>query len=214
MTLRIALLLSFTVTLALDVSASPDVAVRFENRTITVSGLSPGTEVVIFGVLKIPMTYHSRLQRSTTVVTAGNDGVATAKADIDIPITSVWAIADLRTGKVTTATPSPRGVRTVGIGRSTIHGNADQFSFDRSFLDLLYVHAGEGAWIWHAADGGKGDEDGANGLTTVSVKNAIHISGAAPPKVFSPGGTLIAIDFIDLVVLTSDPQALSPGGQR
>ena len=97
------------------------------------------------------------------------------------------------------------------IGRSAIRGNSDQFSFDRSFLDLLYVHPGEGAWVWHAVDGAQGDEDGPNGVTTIDISKGAHLLGAAPPKVFSPGGTLVAVDFEDLAVLTTDVQALLPG---
>jgi len=212
--MRIASLLSFTSILtAATISAAP-VAVQFGKRTVTASGLSPGAQVLVFGVVKIPLTYYSRLQRSESVVAATRDGIATVQTDFDIPVTSVWVVADLRTGQVTTATSRSRGVRTVAIGRSAIRGNSDQFSFDRSFLDLLYVHPGEGAWAWHAVDGGQGDEDGPNGVTTIDVSTGIHVLGAAPPKVFSPGGMLVAIDFEDLAVLTTDVQALLPGAQR
>jgi hypothetical protein len=188
-------------------------AVQFGKRTVTVSGVSPGTDVVVFGVIKIPLLSYSRLQRFQAVVSAAKDGSASAQTDFDIPVTSVWVVADLRTGQVTLATPRPRGVATVPIGHSVIRGNADHFSFDRSFLDLIYVHAGEGAWIWHAVDGGAGDEDGPNGMTTIDIAKAIHIAGQSSPKVFSPGGTLVAIDFEDLVVMTTDVQALLPSAQ-
>jgi hypothetical protein len=105
-------------------------------------------------------------------------------------------------------------VQTVDIGQSALRSSADRFTFDRSFLDLLYVHAGEGAWLWHAADGNAGDEDGPNGLTTIDVAKAMRIAGTAPLKVFSPGGTLVAIDFIELKVLTTHVQTLlSRNGQ-
>lgn len=205
------LLFAFSIAgIARHASAASGVTVQFGKRTVTASGLSPGSDVVVFGVIKIPLLSYSRLQRFQTIVTAGKDGAAAAETDFDIPITSVWVIADVRTGQVTIATPRPRGVATVPIGRSLIHGNAGHFSFDRSFLDLIYVHAGEGAWIWHAVDGGGGDEDGPNGITTIDIAKSTHLAGQTSPKVFSPGGTLVAVDFEDLVVMTTDVKALLP----
>lgn len=195
-------------------AAPPPVTIRFATRTVSMSGASPGAQLLFLGDAKIPLYNYSRLKQWQFVVTAAADGTASIQTDTDIPITAVWVVADLRTGQVTIATPRPRGVATVPIGRSVIRGNADHFSFDRSFLDLLYVHAGEGAWIWHAVDGGINDEDGPNGMTTIDIAKAVHIAGEASPKVFSPGGTLVAIDFEDLVVMTTDAQALLPGAQQ
>ena len=208
------LLLSVIAYTATPAIAAPEANVRFGTRTVTASAFSPGAQILFFGVAKIPLTYYSRLQRFQFVTSASSDGTATAQTDFDIPVTSVWVVADLRTGQVSIASPRPRGVATVPVGRSAIRGNSDQFSFDRSFLDLLYVHAGEGAWVWHAADGGDGDRDGPNGMTTVDASRATRVAGAAVPSVFSPGGTLVAIDSEDLVVLTSDVQALLPGASR
>ena len=192
----------------------PTATVHFESRMVTAAGFTPGSQVIFFGVAKIPLYYSSRLWRGQFVATAdGPDGTATVQTDFDIPATSVWVIADLRTGKVTAiATPSAYGVRTVPIGRSRIHSVDGRFSFDRSFLDLLYVHAGEGAWVWHAIDGGIDDGDGPNGLTTIDVGRAVRVVGDAPPKIFSPGGTLVAIDSTDLSVLTADVDVLRAGG--
>ncbi len=215
MVVRIAAALTLLVGLA-DVSAAPpiSVTVHFDGRTVTASGFSPGTEVLFLGDAKIPLTYYSRLKQWQFVVTASRYGTASVQTEIDIPINAVWVIADLRTGEITLATPRPLGVQTVDIGRSALRTAADRFTFDRSFLDLLYVHAGEGAWLWHATDGGVGDQDGPNGLTTIDVAKAVRIAGLAPLKVFSPGGTLVAIDFIEMKVLTTHVQTLlSRNGQ-
>ena len=196
-------------------AAPPAVSVHFTPRTVVASGFSPGAQVLFFGVGKIPLTYYSRFRTWQFVATAeGGEGTATMQSEIDIPMTSVWAIADLRTGQVRLATPRTVRVRTVAIGRSAIRGASDTFSFDRSYLDLLYVRPGEGAWIWHASDGSPGDRDGANGLTTINIASGVRVTGASIPKVFAPGGTLVAIDSFDLTVLSVDARELLPGGPR
>jgi hypothetical protein len=214
MSIRIAMTVGLLI-VASSIVAAPAISVHFDTRAVTASGFSPGSQVLFFGVAKIPMTYYSRLWRWQFVVTAeGRDGVAVVQTELDIPVSCVWVIADLRTGQVTLATPRDRGVGTVEVGRSGIHATASRFTFDRSFLDLLYVHAGEGAWIWHAIDGGNGDEDGPNGQTTVDIGKAIRVAGQGAPQGFSRGGTLIAVDSIDLSVLSSDVDTLLVGGQQ
>ena len=212
--MKLSLVCMFCFALVVTSATAAPATVQFSKRSISVAGISPGSDRLIFGVVKILLTYYSRLQRFQSVITAGQDGTAKIQTDFDIPITSVWVVADLRTGNVVLSTPRTRGVSTASIGRSTIPGHAYHFSFGRSFMDLVYVHAGEGAWVWHAVDGGPGDEDGPNGITTIDISKGVHVTGAAQPKVFSPGGTLVAIDFEDLVVMTTDAQALLPGRAR
>ena len=198
---------------AADSAATATVA--FAGKKVTVSGLRPGAQVVFFGVAKIPRRYDFRITRWQQIATDDDhDGVITFEADVVIPVSSVWAVVDLQTGQATLAAPEDFGVRRIPLGRSAIPKTADQLTFDSSYLDLLYVHAGLGVWTWHGTDGGNNDEDGANGKTTIDIRKAVHIAGAAPLSVFSPGGTLIAIDYINLTVLEVDTATLLARGRQ
>ena len=200
--------------MARTAGAAPTITIKFAPRAVTASGVSPGAQILFFAAVKIPMPYYWRLRRWQFVSTDDDhDGVVTIQTQTDIPKSSVWVVADLRNGQLVTTTPDSQGLRTVEIGRTAMRSTGDRFSFDRSYLDLVYVHAGEGAWIWHAVDGGAGDEDGPNGLATIDIGKASRAAGTGLPTVFSPSGTLVAIDFLNLQALTVDVQTLVSRGR-
>lgn len=196
-------------------SVSPNPTVRFNDRTVTVSGVRPGADVLFFSVAKIPRRYDFRIVRWQKIVTdEDHDGTVSFQAETTIPITSVWAIADVLTGQVTLATPDPLGVNQIPIGRSALRKTGDGFIFDHSYLDLLYVHPGKGVWAWHIVDGGADDTDGANGSSSIDVRKGVSIVNTSLPTEFAPGGTLVAIDFLTLQVMTVDPANLIVRGQQ
>lgn len=201
-----ALLLVF---LAKSVSAANDdkLSITLAAHTITVSGLSPGSSAVFFGtaLVPIPGAYMSRVQRwAVTIDDTDHKGTVTFDLQESIPPGSVWAVVDLRNAHYGTVSGPGFGVREVALDNPLRKGqsqNVDRFSFDHTYLDLLYVHPGTGAWTWSAIGGTSPDKSGPPSSTTVSLIDgkAVGQAGKKPPS-FLPGGILVAVDFMRLQI--------------
>jgi hypothetical protein len=199
---------SLFVILAQPVAAADSPVVRITPTEVTASGVTPGTEVVFFGVGVEPKGYHVEVHRWSGVVTdTTHSGTATFTLEKPVTWNVIWIVADLRNGHYTVA--STPGFPTMTPDRPQfrlkrdIVGLANQIGYSRPFVDGLYLEAG-GAWILRGADGidsngqGKGE-----GETTIDLLKATPLmAGAAPPRSLSPGGTLLIIDVSRLDVLT------------
>jgi hypothetical protein len=176
--------------------------------TITANGVTPGTQVVFFGVGVEPKGYHVEVHRWSGVVTdTTRSGSATFTLDKPVTWNVIWIVADLRNGHYTIA--STPGFPTMTPDRPQFHlkrdvaGVANKLGYSRPFVDGLYLEAG-GAWIVRGADGL--DANGQSkweGETTIDLLQATPlIAGATPPRSLNPGGTLLIIDISKLDVLT------------
>src|SRR5256885_111906 len=71
----------------------------------------------------------------------------------------------------------------------------DTVSFNHSYLDLLYVHPGLGAWTWSSMGGLHPDRGDKYGSTVVALTDAKPLGSSGPqPSGFVPGGILVAVD--------------------
>jgi hypothetical protein len=176
-------------------------ALGFEPRAATVSGATPGGEVVFWSV------YRERLARVSTRVgrlgdrvTADASGAARVELGRDVPGLSVWAAVDLASGR--TALASPGGFQWAEIdpkGRR-IDKALERLAVDRHSLSVLVVRPGTGSWQLNVFDGGVLDEDGAyDGSLRASLSAFLpdRKSGHAPPQ-FQGGDVIVAVDPDDL----------------
>lgn len=175
---------------------------------ITVTGISPGGEVLFFGAGAQPNGRRAILHHWSNVVQdAAHDGQVTL--DLDPPVTwnAVWVIADLRNGHYTIVSTPGYPVLHPRLTRSDFKrdpsGAISRFLFGRFSADFAYVTPGGKAWRLLVHDGGGADADSTtDGVTTFDLARAVPLTDAADrPHAFTPGGTLFIIDPTTLDVL-------------
>lgn len=134
------------------------------------------------------------------VVDSDQDGVVVITFPLNISPVSVWAIADIKSGKYIVAasrgTPSVREIPGAAIR------SPQSFALDADYLEFLYVSR-DGAWRETVVDGGTRDIDGApNGSAAVRVSAFRAIEGftGAAPAHYRPGDLSFAIDPLSLQV--------------
>jgi hypothetical protein len=192
-------------------------SVTLNQRSITASGLAPGSTAVFFGVAQvaIPHAYMRSIRRwAVTVDDTAHTGTVTFDMQQDVPDGSVWAVVDLRNAHYGMVSGSVVGLRQAVLSHPFRKGQSqavDRFVYDHGYLDLLYVHPGAGAWTWSVIGGSTPENGGPNNSTIVSLADGKPVgqSGKQPPS-FLPGGLLIAIDFTQLqfAVVPVDQQLL------
>jgi len=204
-----------------NAAAAPDLTVTIGQHSITASGLVPGGSAVFFGIAQVPIphAYMSRIQRWAVIVDiAGHDGTATFDLHENVPRTSVWAVVDLRNAHYGTVSGPGVRLREIALDNPLRKGQAlavNTFSFDHSYLDLLYVHPGLGAWTWSALAGVNSDRDDKYGSTVVTLPEAHPLgSFGLQPSSFVPGGIFVAVDAtrMEIAVVRLDEAMI--GGAR
>jgi hypothetical protein len=202
-------MLLLLLTAATNASAANDdkLTITIEKRTITVSGIAPGSTAVFFGVGQeaIPHAYMNRVRRwAVAVEDTSHTGTATLELQQDVPPASVWAVVDLRNAHYATISGPGIQARDLVLDNPLRKGKSasvDRFAFDHGYLDLLYVHPGLGSWTWSAMGGTTPDNGGPNNGTIVSLTDAKPVGQAASrPGSFLPGGILVAVDFVHLEI--------------
>jgi hypothetical protein len=213
MNLRIAPLVFMTLLLFLSIASGASAAnddkltITIAMRAITVSGLSPGSTAVFFGVgqVGVPHAYMNKVRRwAVTVEDTDHKGTATFELQQDVPPASVWAVVDLRNAHYATISGPGIQAREIALDSPLRKGKSlsvDRFAFSHGYLDLLYVHPGLGAWSWSAIGGSTPDNGGPNNSTVVSLVDGKPVgqSGSKPVS-FVPGGILVAVDFVRLEI--------------
>jgi hypothetical protein len=187
------------------------ITVQVNPKEIVVSGVSPGSDVYLFGGLQVPHGYYSSLDRvDLTATDDDHDGVVHFPYPKGVPLRSVWVAVDQRNGDLGagTRTGYPLKINDIPPGAwKRKSGNAvDTLSIAHKALQYLLVHPGEGAWIWAAYQGGSRDEDGQDDrILTISADHMLPSkkSTPKPSHAFPGGGVLVAIDPYTLEIVTS-----------
>jgi hypothetical protein len=194
---------------ATKASAANDdkLSITLAKRTITVSGLSPGSTAVFFGIAQVPIpgAYMNQLKRwAVAVEDTAHKGTATFDLQQDVPPASVWAVVDLRNAHYATISGPGFRAREFALASPLQKGKSlsvDRFRFDRGYLDLLYVHPGLGGWTWTAIGGTTPDNGGPDNSTIVSLTDGKPVGQAGQkPAAFVPGGILVAVDSVRLEI--------------
>jgi hypothetical protein len=187
------------------------IAVQVNATEIVVSGVSPGSDVYLFGGLQVPRGFYSSLERADLTATDDDrDGVVHFPYPTGVPLRSVWIAVDERNGDIGAGTRAgyPLKISDIPPGAwKRKSGNAvDTLSISHKALEYLLFHPGHGAWIWQAHQGGPRDEDGIDDrILTISCAHMLPSTsrGPRPPQAFPGGAVLVAIDPYTLEVVTS-----------
>lgn len=192
----------------------PAPKIGFEDQAVVVSGVTPGAQVVVFGVAREIQYYAATLVRRDDLLTAEKDGTLRFPLDRRVPQQSMWVIVDLATGAVATGAPAGFQVVTTDFhGRGLLHGllsDADGVEDTRPFLEIMLVRPGKGAWGATIGDGGDADEAGGNdGKLRLSLGKMRGVQQSGPPPDRFMSGDVIAVVDPNAMELTL---ATLPGG--
>lgn len=194
--------------------SGPSVVV--EPSRITVSGVTPGGQVLFFGAGFEPKRYYAVPHRWSKVLDTGVK--RTVSYELDAPVTwnAIWIVADLTTGRYAVASTPGFPIEESHLAHRNFHRDAlgaiSQFVYQRPVAEFLYLAPG-GAWTQSAYDGDVSDADGKqDGVTTIDLARLQPLGvEKSNPSAFTPGGTLFIIDAsrLDLLELKVDGSLLA-----
>ena len=200
---RFALLTTALLLTALPVFAG--MKLRFEEKEIVVSGVTPGAKTIWLAVIHEPHGYHPRItDRSSVAADDDRDGVVRLAMDQGVRNESVWVVVDMMSGDHVVETPSPATVKRVPLSSGLLHnkGNGKEASIENASQLMVFwcVRPGVGVWKSIVDDGASTDADGAvDGKLTSVLSSMISVdTSQPPPDDFRRGDVLIAVDLFDL----------------
>jgi hypothetical protein len=194
--------------------------IRFEPQAVVASGLTPGGQVVWFGVAReIADEVTTMVRRDAIAADDDRDGTVRLELTREVPWKSVWIAVDLATGEYAAAAPEGYPLRLVpwrGMGILQGQGGPDRIEEARSFVELLVVRPELGAWGYTAGDGGPRDEDGVpDNRLRMALERVVPIGASpAPPERLQPTDLVALVDASLLevtIVRAGQPAGLGEG---
>lgn len=178
--------------------------VRFDARSVSLTGLTPSGSVAWTSVSREPGGYSTLTATRSGVATADALGEAVIELDGDVATASVWVVVDLGEGGFTVAAPEGTSFREVAFdGRSVAaspEGQLNRLVHARRYIELFLARPGVGAWATAAGEGAEGDDDGEQNGSLRTTLAAMQPLAASPP----PPDELAADDVLVMV----DPRTL------
>lgn len=182
-------------------AAAVEPVLSFSAEAVTASGLTPGGQVVWFGVAReIAERSATLVRRDEVAIDDDRDGEVRLELGRPVPLQSIWVAVDLATGAAAVAAPEGYPLRRLDLpGRSIGHaaGKPDWIEDDRGFVEVLLVRPGQGAWGATVGDGGEADDDGSYDGRLMASLDRMRGVGASPPAApasFSPRDVVVVID--------------------
>jgi len=188
-------------------SAAPEIDLSFEDLAVVASDLTPGGDAVFFSVARIPRGYLNQVVRFRSIELVDPFGEARFSPETDdgtVPLKSVWAVVDLASGAYGVGAPPRFKLREVAFpGRGFevgAPGLVNRLRHRFSFVDMLLVRPGVGAWWLRAHDVGPHDRDGADDDVSTTALEDMEPLGSAlgqappPPDRFGQDDVLVVID--------------------
>jgi hypothetical protein len=187
-------------------SAPPELAVSFEQASVVASELTAGGYVVFWSVALEPQGYFNRVVRRSGVAVA--DALGEARFDLedgDVPLKSVWAVADVESGAFAVAAPAGFRLREIPFPGNAFQvgppGLVNRLRNGFEEVDLLLVRPGVGAWRLHTWDTAAEDLDGHDDdrvTAGIEAFQAVDDVGPPPPDRFAAGDVLVVLRPQDL----------------
>ena len=195
------------------IPAAPELELVFEDEAVVVRGAKAGETVVLFGVNRhISPDDAVLLRRVADALVADATGEARFELEGGAARQSMWVAVDLATGTLRTAAPQGYRVRQVsfrgrGLGRRA--DDRDALEDMRSFVEILGVRPGVGAWTVTVGDGSPIDEDlRVDGRLEVALDNLQPLgdSPAVAPDKVQRGDVVVLMDpnAMELTIVSVD----------
>lgn len=144
----------------------------FGADTVSVTGITPGADVYLYGVAREPMGFYNQIvTREETLHDPSRSGRVDYKLTTKVAARSIWFAVDLASGSATAGSPpgyAPQLVQLDGRHlKKDLGGEISQLSFEGAMVDILVVRPGEGVWGGPVSLHGKNDENPSHGFTDV-----------------------------------------------
>jgi hypothetical protein len=181
-----------------SVSAKPAadrVQISFGDLAVHATGITKGGAAVVFAATIGRYSGMQKLGRHAKIV-ADDDADGSIALTVDeLPVTSVWAVVDLRSGGYAVAAPAGFALRRMNLPTHGWRGGLQHVDFRGDYLEVLVVRPGVGVWTLRASEGGTNDGDGAlNTVLRTRLAQMQHLYGADPkprPPVIIPRDVLL-----------------------
>jgi hypothetical protein len=175
----------------------------FGEHSVTVSGTTPGADVVFYAIAKEPSAGVPAIPLKTRHAVVLHDidhtGTVRFERDRSVPQIGIWIAVDLATGQwVASGSPGfdERKLPLQDFVKADAAGQLRKLSADVPQLDAVLVRPGAGAWMIYVAKTSGLDESARDGgPLRVDVSGMLPLRGSpAPPAAFRLGDILVIID--------------------
>jgi len=193
--------LFFLIVLAIAASGQTQTLnVTVSETTVTVTGVTPGEDVVLFSCSKRMFNGAIHVEPKGRIISdTDKDGVATLSESV--PLRSVWIAIDQKSGAVGVGTPPELTPYVRPIADSLFRKDAEdqiaEFEKEIPRLILLLVRPGQGAWMIRGRDGDPSDRDNdVNGRLRLAFEDAKPVVDGKDkaPKHLKAGDVVACID--------------------
>jgi hypothetical protein len=184
------------------------ITVTFERTSVTATGLTPGAQVVLFGVGREPKTYysvvrpHADMQRDTD-----GDGVIRFAVP-RVNRQSQWAVIDMTSGFIKLAAPPGFGVESHELDekhfKKATNGKLKKLEIEAQHAIVLWVRPDVGAWLGALHDAGSDDDDHkANSRVTLDTSTLKKVGNTteAEPGELGLRDVVIVVDTDEMTIL-------------
>lgn len=178
----------------------------FGPRAVTVDGVEGTHPIVTIGIGIGSHGYAALLRREVhTAVDEDGDGRVVFEVR-DVPARSVWVTVDGSSGRYVIATPSGEAPGVLSVPADAWRSSHDHADLPGTYLELLVVRPGAGAWTLRTADGGANDSDGVSDRKVRLRPDRMEklIGEDQGPAQALPKDLLVAIDPQTLEVFVSE----------
>jgi hypothetical protein len=179
------------------VSLQAAVNVSINPKSLVISGVSPGGQVIVFGRSCRSTGGRVRLIRHTFVERDDDRDGAVTIAMETIPEFSVFVAVDYESGQFASAAPRGGAARIMNMTRVPEWREGSEIvDFNRGYLDFLFVRPGKGAWVLDVVQGTARDDDGVvDGNLRLRIGSMKPLLGKeSPPPHATKKDVLAAID--------------------
>ena len=212
---KVVLVVAALVMMGIDLTAVPaafaadplQLHVEFEARAVTIRGVNPHGEVLVYSVHRQQIDFHHGHTSSWQLASVdGNGGTVRLTTPAEIEPDRLWVIVDQATGRyVITRTDDKSAVdhSPPGLLKKQSDAKGDLLTVPLAVAHLLVVRPGEDAWLTEVADGGAWDDDGAqnNAIRVRPDRLSDYRHKGRKNDKFSKGDLVIAIEPVSLRVM-------------
>jgi hypothetical protein len=175
----------------------------FGDRSVTVSGATPGGNVVLFDIAKeasgsvVPVP--TKTGQAIVLHDDDHDGTVLFERERTIPLLAIWVAVDLASGQwVANGSPGfePQTIALETLAKQDNAGQLRKLSALVPEMDVLLVRPGTGAWRIYAAKTSGLDEN-AHGERSlqIDVGQMIPLSASLPkPDALHQGDVIVLIE--------------------
>jgi hypothetical protein len=139
----------------------------FGERSVTVSGATPGSDVVLFAIAKEPgnsvVPVPMKTVHAVVLHDDDHDGTVIFERQRAVPLIAVWVAVDLASGQWVASGSPGFDAQTIPLESLAKQDNAGQLRKLSALvpeMDVLLVRPGTGAWRVYAAKTSTIDENG------------------------------------------------------